>query len=96
MEQGRRAGRHALGLRGGTISPLLPNGIYTIPEVSMVGETEESLKKKGIAYIVGNALQDRHVERTPKRSPFVKHAGIERTIVQTLEGYGAHAINPRK
>ena len=55
MEQARRAVRHALGLRGSTISPLLPNGIYTIPEVSMVGETEESLKKKGIAYIVGRA-----------------------------------------
>ena len=46
---------HALGLGGSAISPLLPNGIYTIPEVSMVGETEESLKKKGVAYIVGRA-----------------------------------------
>jgi NAD(P) transhydrogenase len=55
MEQARRAARHALGLGGSAISPLLPNGIYTIPEVSMVGETEESLKKKGIAYIVGRA-----------------------------------------
>ena len=55
MEQGRRAARHALGLGGSTISPLLPNGIYTIPEVGMLGETEESLKKKGIAYIVGRA-----------------------------------------
>jgi NAD(P) transhydrogenase len=55
MEQARRAARHALGLSGSAISPLLPNGIYTIPEVSMVGETEESLKKKGIAYIVGRA-----------------------------------------
>jgi NAD(P) transhydrogenase len=55
MEQARRAVRHALGLAGSAISPLLPNGIYTIPEVSMVGETEESLKKKGIAYIVGRA-----------------------------------------
>ena len=51
-EQARRAVRHALGLGGSAISPLLPNGIYTIPEVSMVGETEESLKKKGVAYIV--------------------------------------------
>ena len=51
----RRAVRHALGLGGSAISPLLPNGIYTIPEVSMVGETEESLKKKGVAYIVGRA-----------------------------------------
>jgi len=55
MEQGRRAARHALGLGVSALSPLLPNGIYTIPEVSMVGETEESLKKKGVAYIVGRA-----------------------------------------
>ena len=55
MEQSRRAVRHALGLGGSAISLLLPNGIYTIPEVSMVGETEESLKKKGVAYIVGRA-----------------------------------------
>ena len=48
MEQARRAVRHALGLesRAG-ISHLLPNGIYTIPEVSMVGETEESLQEAG-------------------------------------------------
>jgi NAD(P) transhydrogenase len=54
-EQARRAVRHALGLEGSAISPLLPNGIYTIPEVSMVGETEESVKEKGIACIVGRA-----------------------------------------
>ena len=54
-EQARRAARHALGLSGSAISPLLPNGIYTIPEVSMVGETEESLQKQGVAYIVGRA-----------------------------------------
>jgi len=54
-EQARRAAHHAFGLSGSAIFPLLPNGIYTIPEVSMVGETEESLKKKGVAYIVGRA-----------------------------------------
>jgi len=53
MEQSRRAVRHALGLGESALSKFLPNGIYTIPEVSMVGETEESLKAKGIAYIVG-------------------------------------------
>jgi NAD(P) transhydrogenase len=30
-------------------------GIYTIPEVSSVGETEESLQKKGQAYVAGKA-----------------------------------------
>jgi len=55
MEQARRATRHALGLKASVLSPLLPNGIYTIPEVSMVGETEESLKKQGVGYVVGRA-----------------------------------------
>jgi NAD(P) transhydrogenase len=55
MEQARRAVRHALGLGGSALSPYLPNGIYTIPEVSMIGETEESLRKSKVAYVVGRA-----------------------------------------
>ena len=55
MEQARRAVGHALDLPVSIISPLLPNGIYTIPEVSMVGETEESLQKQGVDYVVGRA-----------------------------------------
>jgi NAD(P) transhydrogenase len=56
MEQARRAVRHSLGVGAGVnMSPLLPNGLYTIPEVSMVGETEESLKKQGVDYVVGRA-----------------------------------------
>jgi NAD(P) transhydrogenase len=55
MEQARRAICHAFGAEMGGLSPLLPNGIYTIPEVSMVGETEESLKKQNIDYVVGRA-----------------------------------------
>jgi NAD(P) transhydrogenase len=54
-EQGRRAVHHALGLGTSALPALLPIGLYTIPEVSMVGETEESLKQKGIAYLVGRA-----------------------------------------
>jgi NAD(P) transhydrogenase len=34
---------------------LLPTGIYTIPEVSMVGAPEDELKDKGIDYVVGRA-----------------------------------------
>ena len=34
---------------------MLPTGIYTIPEVSTVGETEESLKVKGVEYVAGRA-----------------------------------------
>src|SRR5207247_1009976 len=56
LEQARRAVRHALGLPLRTEFPRLwPTGIYTIPEVSMVGETEASLKEQGIEYVVGRA-----------------------------------------
>ena len=34
----------------------MPYGIYTIPEVSAVGETEETAKQKGIDFVVGKAL----------------------------------------
>ncbi len=36
-------------------SPLLPAGIYTIPEVAMVGASEEDLKGQGVDYVVGRA-----------------------------------------
>lgn len=55
-EQARFAVSHAFGAAGGGgIPPLLPTGIYTIPEVSMVGETEEALREKGIDYAIGRA-----------------------------------------
>jgi NAD(P) transhydrogenase len=37
------------------ISSVLPTGIYTIPEVGMIGETEEGLIEKKIDYVVGHA-----------------------------------------
>lgn len=37
------------------VAPILPTGIYTIPEASMAGETEEGLKSKGVDYVVGRA-----------------------------------------
>ncbi|MBN1206289.1 MAG: Si-specific NAD(P)(+) transhydrogenase [Myxococcaceae bacterium] len=54
MEQARVAVLHAFG-RPHTPSPILPYGIYTIPEVSMAGETEEALRARGIPYVAGRA-----------------------------------------
>lgn len=57
IEQGREAAAHALtGQRMGVPATLLPYGIYTVPEVSTVGETEESCRDKGIEYCVGRAF----------------------------------------
>ena len=56
MEQGRVAACHAFGLKyKQRVASLLPMGIYTIPEISAAGETEESCKEKKIDYCVGRA-----------------------------------------
>ncbi len=37
------------------VNPLLPMGIYSIPEVSCIGESEQSAKKSGVEYSIGIA-----------------------------------------
>jgi NAD(P) transhydrogenase len=57
MEQGRVAVCHAFGFKyKRRVASMLPMGIYTIPEISAAGETEESCKEKKIDYCVGRAL----------------------------------------
>ena len=56
MEQGRVAMCHAFGFPyKQRLASQLPMGIYTIPEISAVGETEESCREKNIKYEVGRA-----------------------------------------
>ena len=55
MEQGRLAACHAFGLDACSVPSLLPYGIYTIPEISMVGRSEEELTQSNTPYEVGKA-----------------------------------------
>jgi NAD(P) transhydrogenase len=55
MEQGRLAACHAFGVDSKSVPELFPYGIYTIPEISMVGKTEEDLTKAGVPYEIGKA-----------------------------------------
>jgi NAD(P) transhydrogenase len=55
MEQGRLATCHAFGVAANSVAELFPYGIYTIPEISMVGRTEEELTELGVPYEVGKA-----------------------------------------
>ncbi|MBI3357892.1 MAG: Si-specific NAD(P)(+) transhydrogenase [Nitrospirae bacterium] len=55
MQQGRHASCHAFGHPDRTDNSLLPYGIYAIPEISMVGRTEEELDKADLPYGVGIA-----------------------------------------
>ncbi len=56
MEQGRRAICHAFGsCEGNYNTSLFPYGIYAVPEISMIGKTEEQLTAEGIPYESGVA-----------------------------------------
>jgi NAD(P) transhydrogenase len=55
MEQGRLASRHMFGADGQTRRDPIPYGIYTIPEVSMVGRTEQELTAAKVPYEIGLA-----------------------------------------
>jgi NAD(P) transhydrogenase len=91
MDQARVAMVHAFDLQYRKGLPmLLPYGVYTIPECSMVGESEESLKKKEIDYVVG---------RTPyadnARGKIIgDEAGFLKLLYKTddMKLLGAHAI----
>jgi NAD(P) transhydrogenase len=55
MEQGRLASCHMFGQPSKLSPHLIPYGIYTIPEISMVGPTEEQLTLDKIPYEAGLA-----------------------------------------
>ena len=59
MEEARMAMVHAFDLKYKSgVSPHLPIGVWTIPEISMVGETEQGLRAKGVAHVVGRWRYD--------------------------------------
>lgn len=54
-EQGRLAACHALGAPASPMASHFPIGIYSVPEISMVGATEAELTKAKVPYEVGVA-----------------------------------------
>jgi NAD(P) transhydrogenase len=57
MEQARVAVCHAFGFTyKRQMSHLIPFGIYTIPEVSCVGFSEEAAREKGLDFVVGRSF----------------------------------------
>jgi len=55
FEQGRHAARHAFGEAPHQHPELVPTGVYAIPEVGMVGRTEEELTEAAVPYVPGIA-----------------------------------------
>ena len=53
MEQGRLAAHHACGEPVRAMPQLQPIGIYTIPEISFIGQTEDELTEATVPFEVG-------------------------------------------
>lgn len=90
MQQGRHASCHAFGHPDRTDNSLLPYGIYAIPEISMVGRTEEELDKADLPYGVGIARY-----REIARGQLIgDETGMLKLLFhrQTKELFGVHAI----
>lgn len=90
MEQGRLAARHAFGAETHHFPTFYPIGIYTIPEISSCGYTEEQLKTLGFRYEVGRAYYYEIAKNTisgndPGMFKILFHA-------DTLEILGIHII----
>jgi NAD(P) transhydrogenase len=55
MEQGRIAALHAFEQPVAELPELIPTGVYAIPELAMVGRTEEELTDTSVPYVAGIA-----------------------------------------
>jgi len=94
MEQGRVAMCHAFGFGyKKAVAAEMPYGIYTIPEVSSFGETEETCKEKKIDYVVGRALY----ENNARGKITGDLEGITKLVVdaKTRKVVGVHVIGER-
>ena len=54
-EQGRVAACNAFGVKHTSLPQLFPYGIYSVPEISMVGQTEQALTEARVPYEIGVA-----------------------------------------
>lgn len=90
MEQGRLAALHACGMRTHVFPAFYPVGIYTIPEISSCGYTEEELKSWGYHYEVGRA----HYYEIARSHIAGSNTGMLKILfhAETLEILGVHCI----
>lgn len=93
MEQGRLASQHMFGKPSELDPRLLPYGIYTIPEISMVGHSEEYLTREKISYEVGIAKY----EELAKGQMLGDDQGMLKLLFspETFKLLGVHVIGDR-
>ncbi len=91
MEQARVAMVHAFNLRyKDRVSPVLPLAVYTVPEISMVGLSEDACQEHRIPYLVGRALY----EQNPRGQIVGDMSGMLKLVFSPADKklLGAHLI----
>ncbi|HMF09462.1 MAG TPA: Si-specific NAD(P)(+) transhydrogenase, partial [Thermoanaerobaculia bacterium] len=90
MEQGRLASCHMFGTYCESRREALPYGIYTIPEISMVGRTEQELTAERIPYEIGQSKY----EELAKGQMLGAEVGLLKILFdpRTHKILGVHAI----
>ncbi len=93
MEQGRQAIRHAFGIPGHAArTEVLPFAVYSIPEVSYIGETEEALAERGVSYVAGRA----NYEMNPRGQIIGASGGLLKLLFEadSMRLRGVHIVGP--
>jgi NAD(P) transhydrogenase len=90
MEQGRIAACHAFGVPMPPAPEFFPYGIYSVPEISTIGMTEEEACKRGIAYECGIA----RFRETSRGHIMGLNAGLLKMIfsLETRHLLGVHIV----
>jgi NAD(P) transhydrogenase len=94
MEQARVAVCQAFGFTyKRQVSSLIPYGLYTIPEVSMVGESEDGLRAAGRGYLAGRA----HYAANPRAQIIGDSSGMLKLLFEpeSRKLLGVHIIGER-
>lgn len=91
-EQGRIAVGHMFEKTSREFPKIFPIGIYTIPELSSVGKSEEELNREGVDYVAGRATFD-EIARGYIRGD---HHGLLKILVcrNTQRLLGLHIVGP--
>ncbi len=90
MEEGRIACCHAFGIKAEPMPTHFPYGIYTIPEISMLGPTEEELTARKVDFVIGRA----HYKELARGQIVGDRWGLLKLLVdrKTLGILGVHIV----
>lgn len=88
-DQGRSVGRYVCGQKSRFVSEA-PNGIYTLPEISSIGKTENELTRAKVPYEVGRAF----FKDTARAQISGEDVGMLKILfhIETLEILGIHCF----